>query len=251
MTKADGRLLASVVGVSLALGAASARAQYEVFDPWTYQEQTITYAQAVQQVAQGVQQLEQLQSQLSAQQAMIQSLGSDATSATLSNINAGAQQILIEAQGIGFNSASAGQTFSTLYPVNSAIAGFNNTELASALDVWRTNNTAALQSAIRMQGQVASNQAAAASAVQNAVAASNSASGQTAAIQATNQLLAAVAAQLAQLQAILITQGQAQATLAAEAQASAAAAASTLQSTTSQVRTAITAPPGVSDTTHM
>jgi P-type conjugative transfer protein TrbJ len=237
--------------LTLALAAAPAHAQYEVFDPWTFQEQTITYGQAVQQVAQGVQQLQQLENQLTAQQAMIQSLGSDATSATIGTINANALQILQQAQGIGFNSANAGQAFATAYPTTSTVAGFNNTQLASALSAWQGNNASALQTAIRMQGQVASNQAATSTAVQNAVNASNGASGQTAAIQATNQLLAAVAAQLAQLQAILITQGQAQATLAAQSQTDAAAATSALQTTTAQVQTTITAAPGVIDTIHM
>jgi P-type conjugative transfer protein TrbJ len=242
---------AASAALTFALAAAPAQAQYEVFDPWTFQEQTITYAQAVQQVAQGAQQLQQLQNQLTAQQAMIQSVGSDSTSATLATVNANALQILQQAQGIGFNSANAGQAFASAYPTTSTVAGFNNTQLSSALSAWQANNSAALQTAIRMQGQVASNQAATSTAVQNAVNASNSAAGQTAAIQATNQLLAAVAAQLAQLQAILLTQGQAQATLAAQQQSNAAAAASAIQITTSQVQTAITASPGVTDTTHM
>jgi P-type conjugative transfer protein TrbJ len=244
-------LLAASVGLAVALATGPAQAQYEVYDPWTYQEQAITYAQAVQQVAQGVQQLQQLASQLQAQQAMVQNLGSDSTSGTLAQVNAGALQILQQAQGIGFSSANAGQAFATAYPATSTVAGFNSGQLGAALNAWRTNSTAALQTAIQMQSQVASNQAATTTAVQNAVAASNAAGGQTAAIQATNQLLAAVAAQLAQLQAILITQGQAQATLSAERQANAAAAASAITTTQAQVQTSVTPPPGVTDTNHM
>jgi P-type conjugative transfer protein TrbJ len=245
------RRLAAYAGLAVALATAPAQAQYEVYDPWTYQEQAITYAQAVQQVAQGVQQLQQLESQLQAQQAMVQNLGSDSTSGTLAVVDADALQILQQAQGIGFNSANAGQAFATAYPGTSTVAGFNSSQLSSALNAWQSNNSAALQTAIQMQSQVASNQAATTTAVQNAVDASNAAGGQTAAIQATNQLLAAVAAQLAQLQAILITQGQAQATLAAQQQANTAAAASAITSTQGQVQTAITPPPGVSDITHM
>ncbi|MGV1352855.1 hypothetical protein, partial [Klebsiella pneumoniae] len=70
--------IAAPVLILFCASASPALAQYEVFDPWTFQEQTITYAQAVQQVAQGAQQLEQLQNQLAAQQSMIQSLGADA-----------------------------------------------------------------------------------------------------------------------------------------------------------------------------
>jgi type IV secretion system protein TrbJ len=237
--------------VAILLGASPAYAQYEVYDPWTFQEQTLSYGQAVQQVAQGVQQLQQLQSQLQAEQSMLQSLGSDATSGTLASINSAAQQILQGAGGIGFTSANAGDAFASLYPTTAAVAGFDAGQLKSALATWQANNTSALQTAIQVQGHVASNQAATASAVQNAVDASNSAPGETAAIQATNQLLAAVATQLSQLQAILITQGQAQATLAGQQQASAAAAQSASQTTASQVQTTITAAPGVADTTHL
>jgi len=244
-------LLAAAPAVALVVATSPAHAQYEVYDPWTYQEQVITYGQAVQQVANGVSQLQQLQSQLQAAQSMLQGLGKDATSGTVSQVSAQAQQILQQASGIGFNSANAGQAFATQYPTTSTVAGFNATQLNSALTAWQTNNNAALQSAVQMQAQVASNQQATATAVQNAVAASNTAPGQTAAIQATNQLLAAVAAQLAQLQAILLTQSQAQAVLQGQQQQAGAVAQSVITTMESQVQTAITAPPGVTDTTHL
>ena len=237
--------------LALGLAASPAHAQYQVFDPWTYQEQTITYGQAVQQVANGASQLQQLQSQLQAAQSMLQNLGKDATSAAVTQVSAQAQQILQQANGIGFNSATAGQVFATQYPTTSTVAGFSASQLNSALAAWRANNNAALQSAVQMQAQVASNQQATATAVQNAVAASNAAPGQTAAIQATNQLLAAVAAQLAQLQAILLTQSQAQTVLQGQRQQAGAVAQSVITTTDSQVQTAITAPPGVTDTLHL
>jgi len=238
-------------GFALALAGSPAHAQYEVYDPWTFQEQVITYGQAVQQVANGVSQLQQLESQLTAAQSMLQNLGKDATSAVVSQVGAQAQQILQQASGIGFNSANAGQAFAAQYPTTAAVAGFNLEQLTSALSAWRANNVAALQSAVQMQAQVASNQQATASAVQNAVTASNAAPGQTAAIQATNQLLAAVAAQLGQLEAILLTQSQAQAVLQGQEQQAGAAAQSVIATTNSQVQTAITAPLGVTDTTHL
>lgn len=252
MTKTLRRCLAgTATAIALAAVTAPAHAQYEVYDPWTYQEQAITYTQAVQQVANGVSQLAQLQSQLQAQQSMLQNLGSDNTSGTLAGVNTQAQQILQQAQGIGYSSASAGQAFSSQYPPSSSVSGFNSGQLNSALSVWQNNNSAALQSAVNMQASVASNQAATATAVQNAVNASNNAPGQTAAIQATNQLLAAVAAQLAQLQAILLTQSQAQATLSAQQQQDSATAQSLVTTTQTQIQTTITPPPGVTDTTHM
>jgi P-type conjugative transfer protein TrbJ len=252
LTKTLRRLLAgTATALAIAAATAPAHAQYEVYDPWTFQEQTITYTQAVQQVANGVSQLQQLQSQLQAQQSMLQNLGTDNTSGTLAQVNSQAQQILQQAQGIGYNSGTAGQAFASQYPPTTSVAGFNSGQLNAALSVWQNNNSAALQSAVNMQAQVASNQQATASAVQNAVNASNNAPGQTAAIQATNQLLAAVAAQLAQLQAILLTQSQAQATLAAQQQSDGATAQSLITTTQTEVQTTITPPPGVTDTTHM
>lgn len=252
MTKTFRLLLAAgASAAALALASSPAHAQYEVYDPWTFQEQVITYGQAVQQVANGVSQLTQLQNQLTAAQSMLQNLGTDATTATVSQIGAQAQQVLQQSTGIGFSSANAGQAFAQLYPTTSTVAGFNATQLASALSAWQANNTSALQSAVKMQAQVASNQQATASAVQNAVSASNGAPGQTAAIQATNQLLAAVSAQLSQLQAILLTQAQAQAVLAGQQQQAGAAAQSIISSTAAQVSITITPPPGVTDTTHL
>lgn len=247
------RLLAGTgAALGLVLSAASACAQaYEVYDPWTYQEQAITYSQAVEQVSNGVSQLTQLQNQLQAEQSMLQNLGSDSTSGTVGTINNNALQILQQAQGIGFNSANAGSAFASAYPTSATVAGFNNTQLSAALSTWQTNNAAALKTAAAMQGQTAANQQATATAVQNAVNASNAAPGQTAAVQATNQLLAAVASQLAQLQAILVTQAQAQATLAAQTQADTAAASSATQATLSEVQTSITAAPGVSNTSSL
>ena len=72
---------------ALALSA-PAHAQYEVFDPWTYEEQALTYAQAVQQVSQATQQLTQLENQLQTQENMVQSLGSDFSSPQLASVNA-------------------------------------------------------------------------------------------------------------------------------------------------------------------
>jgi P-type conjugative transfer protein TrbJ len=243
--------MAAIAAAAALFAAAPAYAQYEVYDPWTYQEQTITYTQAVQQVAQGVQELTQLQNQLTAQQNMIQNLGSDSTSAQLAAINSAAANILQQATGIGFNSATAGTTFANTYPPGTTVAGFNNQQLASALNTWLANNTAALQTSVQVQNAVAQNRTATTTAVQNAVNASNAATGQTAAVQATNQLLAAVAAQLAQLQDILITQSQAQVALAAAKQASSASSSSATSTLQGQMQTSITAAPGVTNTSTL
>ncbi|MGC1303745.1 MAG: conjugal transfer protein TrbJ [Caulobacteraceae bacterium] len=231
--------------------ATTASAQYEVFDPWTFQEQTLSFGQAVQQVSQGVTELTQLQNQLTAAQSAIQNLGSDNTSATLATVNQQAAQILQQAQGIGFNSASAGSAFATAYPGSTTVAGFNNAQLGSALSTWQTNSAQALQNAVTIQNQVAQNRAAISGAVSKAVTASNGAAGTTAATQATNQLLATVSAQLAQLQDILVTQGQAQAALAGTNQMAGAAAQATVTQTQQQTNKTLTSAPGVTNTSTL
>ena len=235
---------------ALALSA-PAHAQYEVFDPWTYEEQALTYAQAVQQVSQATQQLTQLENQLQTQENMVQSLGSDFSSPQLASVNAAAIKILQQAQGIGFNSANAGQIFANTYPSNNGASGFNNATLAAALSTWSNNTQSALQSAVQVQNQVAQSRSGINQAVANAVNASNTASGQTGALQATNQLLAAVSGQLAQLQDVLITMSQAQTTLAAQKLQDAPVVQSVTNTYQQQTSQSLTAAPGVTNTNSL
>jgi P-type conjugative transfer protein TrbJ len=222
-----------------------------VYDPNWCDEQALTIAQQALELQNQQSQITALQSQLAAQQKMVQSLGSDSTSGALAQVNAKAQAILQQAAGIGFNAQTVGSSFAAAYPGGETVAGFNGSQLAAAMQAWRANTAQALQTSVAVQAQVAQSQAGVASAIQGAVNASNGAVGPTAAHQATAQVLAAVTTQLAQLQDLLLAESQAYAALAAAKQQAAGAAAATSAQTQGQTRSAVTSPPGVTDTTHM
>jgi P-type conjugative transfer protein TrbJ len=217
------------------------------YDPNWCEEQVLTIAQQLAQLQNQQTQLTNLQTQVAAQEKLVQSLGTDTTTAQLATVNANAAKILAQATGIGFNQASAGAAFAAAYPASSTVSGFNNQQLAAALATWQANTAAALNSAVQVQNAVAQARPTTTAAVANAVAASNSAVGATGAIQATNQLLATVNTQLAQLQDILISEGQAETAVSAAQSAAPAAAVSAVTTAAGQVQTTITAAPGVTD----
>lgn len=221
------------------------------YDPNWCDEQVLTIAQQALQITNMTAQLGVMQNQVVAAQRAVQSLGSDATSATLAPINLQAAKILQQASGIGFNSVSAGAAFAAAYPTGATVAGFNSTQLNAALSTWQNNTAQALQTSVQVQNQVAQSQASIASAVANGVAVSNAAAGATAARQATGQLLAAVSTQIGQLQDILVAQGQAQVAVDAAHQQAASAAAATAAQTAAQKANNLTAAPGVSNTSSL
>jgi P-type conjugative transfer protein TrbJ len=222
-----------------------------VYDPNWCDAQALTIAQQALRLTNQQSQVSTLQSQLAVQQKMVQGLGSDSTSSTLATVNAAAAKILQQATGIGFNAQGAGAAFSAAYPGGETVAGFNGSQLSAALQTWQANTAQALQTSIAMQNQIAQSQARVTGAIQNAVNASNGAPGATAAHQATNQILAAVSTQLAQLQDILLAEAQAYAVVSAARQQAGGAAAATAAQAQGQVAPALTAPPGVTDTTRM
>jgi len=221
------------------------------YDPNWCNEQVLTIAEQALQLQNQLSQISSLQSQVTAERQMVQSLGSDSTSAPIAAANAELAAILQQATGIGFNAQAAGANFGAAYPATAVTAGFNSAQLTAALQTWQTNTAQALQSSIAVQNTIAQTSPTITSAVRDAVAQSNAAVGATAAHQATNQLIAAVSAQLAQLQDILITEAQAYAAVEAAKQQAAATAAVVTSETQVQAPTGVTVAPGVDDTAHM
>ena len=221
------------------------------YDPNWCNEQALTIAQQALQLQNQLSQIASLQSQVAAARQMVQSLGSDSTSAPVAAANAQLAVILQQATGIGFNAQAAGSNFGAAYPATATTAGFNGAQLSAALQTWQTNTAQALSTSIAVQNKIAQTGPAITGAVRNAVAQSNAAVGATAAHQATNQIIAAVSAQLAQLQDILITESQACAAVAAAKQQSAATAAAVTAETQAQAPDRLTTAPGVDDTSRM
>lgn len=207
---------AAVAVVTIAAPATTppARAQITVYDP-------AAVTQMVSQVSNSLRQVQQLQAQLANQSAMLQRLGTDVTG-PLAQIAQQANQVMQQAQGIGYNGQNAVQQFQQMYPTD--VSGQSLQQYLQRYGSWQQNSRRTVEDSMRVQNEIVESQAATAGAVSGAVAASQTAAGQTAAIQATNQLLAALAVQLQGLQSILIAQARTQETVLAQQQSAAAAA---------------------------
>ena len=247
-------------GIASAICAAGQSASFPVlpgppvgtgYDPNWCSEQALTIAQQALQIQNQLSAITNLQSQVTAAQRQLQSLGTDSTSATLQTVNTSLVGVLQQAAGIGFNTQGAGVSFAAAYPTTSTTAGFNASQLATALGTWQANTAAALKNSVTVQNMIAQQQAGVQAAVLGAVAASNAAPGSTAATQATNQILAAVTTQLTQLQDILIASSQAYDVAQASAQQAGASAASVTTQTQGQTTSSVAAPLGVSDTSSL
>jgi P-type conjugative transfer protein TrbJ len=214
------KLLTSTAAIVLiaisgsAVTSPPARAQTTVYDP-------AAVSQMVSQVSNSLRQIQQLQAQLANQAAMLQRLGSDVTG-PLAQIAQQANQVMQQAQGIGYSGQNAVRQFQQMYPTD--MSGQSLQQYLQRYGAWQQNSRRTLEDSMRVQNDIVQSQAATAGAVSSAVAASQGAAGQTAAIQATNQLLAAQALQLQGLQSILIAQARTQETVLAQQQAATAAA---------------------------
>jgi P-type conjugative transfer protein TrbJ len=218
--------LGAVLALTLAVPPPVAHAQMAVIDLKAIGQAEAQVQNQLSAINNQLVQIQRLESQLSNQALMLQKMQTDVTGPILSIENQ-ATQILQNAQGIGYGAQTVAQNFANLYPSTMPGASLNTTQ--ASLATWRTNNTAAIQTALQAQNQIVQNQGTVTTQVQTAVAASQAASGQTGAIQAGNQLLAAATKQLTDLQNLLITQSRAQQLLAAQAQATQAAGAADSQ----------------------
>jgi P-type conjugative transfer protein TrbJ len=217
---------ALVFSLAMAAGPPPAQAQMAVIDLKAIGQAEQQVSNQLTAINNQLTQIQRLESQLSNQALMLQKMETDVTGPILSIENQ-ATQILQNAQGIGYGAQNVAQTYANLYP--STMPGASLATTQASLATWRANNSAAIQTALQTQNQIAQGQPTTTSQVTTAVAASQAAGGQTGAIQAGNQLLATVTAQLTQLQNLLITQARAEQTLAAQAQASQTAGAADSQ----------------------
>ena len=124
--------------------------------------------------------------------------------ATLATTN----QLIAQAQGIGFTLSRAQQLFSQFYP---ASYGITTSQIQMASDALQrlTNSQSALLSSISLQAQSAQNFSSDQSVLASLVSQSQSAGGALQASQATNQLLALQVRQALQDQQLRVTQDRA------------------------------------------
>lgn len=206
----------------LAVFTLPARAQWAVIDGANLVQTTMTAARNLQQIANQVQQLANEAQMLENEARNLKSLNFSALSqlqATLATTN----QLIAQAQGIGFTLARAQQLFSQYYPAN---YGITTSQIQMAADALNrlTNSQSALQSSISMQAQSAQNFNSDELVLASLVGQSQAAGGALQATQATNQLLALQVRQALQDQQLRVTQDRATAleqarAVAAEARA--------------------------------
>jgi conjugal transfer/entry exclusion protein len=167
----------------LAAFTVPARAQWVVVDPANLVQTTVTALRSLQQIENQVQQLTNEALMLENEAKNLKSLNFSSLSqlqATLATTN----QLIAQAQGIGFTLSRAQQLFSQFYPAN---YGITTSQIRMASDALQrlTNSQSAL------------------------VSQSQSAGGALQASQATNQLLALQVRQALQEQQLRVTQDRA------------------------------------------
>jgi P-type conjugative transfer protein TrbJ len=202
------RHLAAVAtaALSLALGQ-SASGQWIVFDPNNYAQNLLQAARALQQIDNQITSLQDEARMLINQARNLTSLPYSSLQQLQSSIQR-TQQLLGEAQNIGFDVQQIDRAFSTTYAPATASQS-NQALVAGARQRWQ-NSVAALQDALRVQAGVVGNLDTDRIQMSVLVAASQSATGALQAMQAGNQLLALQAQQLADLTAVVAAQGRAQ-----------------------------------------
>jgi P-type conjugative transfer protein TrbJ len=202
------RKLSLVAGLCLlAAFTLPARAQWVVVDPANLVQTTVTALRSLQQIENQVQQLTNEALMLENEAKNLKSLNFNSLSqlqATLATTN----QLIAQAQGIGFTLSRAQQLFSQFYP---ASYGITTSQIQMASDALQrlTNSQSALLSSISLQAQSAVNFSSDQSVLASLVSQSQSAGGALQASQATNQLLALQVRQALQDQQLRVTQDRA------------------------------------------
>ena len=202
------RKLSLVAGLCLlATFTLPVRAQWVVVDPANLVQTTVTALRSLQQIENQVQQLTNEALMLENEAKNLKSLNFNSLSqlqATLATTN----QLIAQAQGIGFTLSRAQQLFSQFYP---ASYGITTSQIQMASDALQrlTNSQSALLSSISLQAQSAQNFSSDQSVLASLVSQSQSAGGALQASQATNQLLALQVRQAIQDQQLRVTQDRA------------------------------------------
>jgi P-type conjugative transfer protein TrbJ len=208
------RHLAAVatVALSLALGQ-PASGQWIVFDPDNYAQNLLQAARALQQIDNQITSLQDEAQMLVNQARNLASLPYSSLQQLLSSIQR-TQQLLGEAQNIGFDVQQIDHAFSTTYAPATASQS-DQTLISGARQRWQ-NSVAALQDALRVQAGIVGNLDSDRIQMSTLVAASQSATGALQAMQTGNQLLALQAQQLADLTAAVAAKGRAESLEAAQ-----------------------------------
>ncbi|OFM78395.1 conjugal transfer protein TrbJ [Pseudomonas sp. HMSC072F09] len=195
-------VIAALIGVT-----STAQAQWVVVDPTNLVQNTLTAVRTLEQINNQIQQLQNEAQMLINQGRNLASLPFNVVNRLRSTL-ATTQQLIAQAQGLGFQVQSMDQQFAHLYPEQYAATVSGNQMYQDAHQRWQ-NTLEGLQTAMRMQAQVSQNVTEDEGVLTDLVGQSQSATGALQAMQATNQLLALQAKQSIQAQQLQLTQGRA------------------------------------------
>jgi P-type conjugative transfer protein TrbJ len=193
-------IMAGIALISSPFAVMPARAQIAVFDASNFAENVLTAAREIQG-------LENQATMLINQAKNLASLPYSTLAQLDQSINQ-TQQLLAQAQNIGYDVATIDQAFSQVYPENYSSTATSNQLEADAQSRWE-NARAGYQDAMNVQAGVVQNLAATHAQVDALISSSQGAEGALQASQAGNQLLAIQSGQLADITSLLAAQGRA------------------------------------------
>jgi len=215
-------LAAGAAGFTFAVIGVPAHAQWTVFDPTNYSQNVLTAARALQQVNNQIVSLQNEAQILINQARNLASLPYSALAQLQQSIGQ-TQQLLVQAQRIGYDVSSIDQAFTRAYPQSYSSATSSQQLLVNAQTRWQ-NSLAGFQDAMRVQAGVVQNLDSTRAQIESLVSSSQSAVGALQAAQSGNQLIALQTNQLADLTAVMASIARAQSlesarTVASQAQA--------------------------------
>jgi P-type conjugative transfer protein TrbJ len=200
-------LLAGIALLSSPFAIMPAQAQIAVFDQSNFAENVLTAARELQQVNNEIQGLENQATMLINQAKNLASLPYS-TRAQLDQQITQTQQLLAQAQNIGYDVTTIDQAFAQVYPETYSSTTTSDQLESDAQSRWE-NARAGYQDAMNVQAGVVQNLAATHAQVDALVSSSQGAEGALQASQAGNQLLAIQSGQLADITSLLAAQGRA------------------------------------------
>ena len=208
-------LIGALSGAALCVGvfAPSARAQWVVFDPANYGQNVLTAARELQQVNNEILSLQNEARMLINQDRNLASLPYSSLAQLEQTINQ-TQQLLTQAQNIGYDVSTINQAFAQTYPQTYSSATSSQQLLADAHTRWE-NARASYQDAMRVQAGVVQTLNATSAQVDALVSSSQAAIGALQVAQSGNQLLALQTTQLSQLTAVMASMARAESLQAA------------------------------------
>jgi type IV secretion system protein TrbJ len=200
-------LATGIALLSFALTCKPSYAQFAVFDASNFAENIMTAARELQQVNNEIQSLENQATMLINQAKNLASLPYSTLAQLDQSINR-TQQLLNQAQNIGYNVTTIDQAFTQVYPQNYSSTTSSQQLEADAQTRWE-NARAGYQDAMNVQAGVVQNLATTHAEVDTLVSSSQSAVGALQASQAGNQILSVESGQLADITALIAAQGRA------------------------------------------